>query len=251
MIKAKYNREGELDSSVVDVTRREFDGEHVKNCVEGKRGINSIADGWLIKGRRDTARIYQADTILAKRDFFAAKHVVNVGIWVLCLAGILYVVLSDKEKYYYKTVIDNMHRLPVEGYKQVSKRIGVRQELVERCVRHYFYNESKNRSPEIQARAIKAMVAIKLTQKGELLENIAPVLDVDVESARQYVMFFYAFREKVLKKETIQPTIAQGTNQNNNRRIRRGLHLKRVAVNLVSCHWILDLCLWLLILCLI
>ncbi|GJX88351.1 probable receptor-like protein kinase isoform X1 [Tanacetum coccineum] len=80
----------------------------------------------------------------------------------------------------------------------------------------------------IQARAIKAMVAIKLTQKGELSENIAPVLDVDVESARQYVMFFYAFREKVLMKETIQPTIAQGTNQNNNRRIRRGLHLKRL-----------------------
>ncbi|GKA35967.1 nascent polypeptide-associated complex subunit alpha-like protein 1 [Tanacetum coccineum] len=161
------------------------------------------------------------------------------------------VVLSDKEKYYYKTVIDNMHRLPVEGYEQVSKSICVHQEVVERCVKHYFSNESKNRSPEvteifekytpkevktfsdeaeklkycnkIQARAIKAMVVINLTQKGKTLENIAPISKVNEESVREYVTFFYAFRETVLKKETIKLE-ASGTNQNN--RTRRGLHLK-------------------------
>ncbi|GJX79100.1 hypothetical protein Tco_0327249 [Tanacetum coccineum] len=67
------------------------------------------------------------------------------------------VVLSDIEKEYYKSVTENMHRLPVEGYEKLSKSIGVGQQVIEQCVKHYFYNESKNRSPQV----IKILLASK------------------------------------------------------------------------------------------
>ncbi|GJY32865.1 hypothetical protein Tco_0417334 [Tanacetum coccineum] len=137
-----------------------------------------------------------------------------------------------------------MHRLPVEGYKNLSKNIGVPQHVIELCVRYYFYNESKKRSTEvtetfkqynaknvktftneeekkkyfneIQARAFRAMEVIKWTQEGKMFENIASTLNINVKSVRQFVKFFYSFREIVLNRETIKPgggLEASGTHQ--------------------------------------
>ncbi|GJX58077.1 hypothetical protein Tco_0289467 [Tanacetum coccineum] len=61
--------------------------------------------------------------------------------------------------------------------------------------------KEKKYSNEIQARAFKAMQVMNLTQKGKTLENIASALNIDVKSVKQFVTFFYAFREIVLKRD--------------------------------------------------
>ncbi|GKC40291.1 stromal processing peptidase chloroplastic [Tanacetum coccineum] len=43
-----------------------------------------------------------------------------------------------------------MHRLPMEGYEKLSKIIGVPENVIDVCVIHYFYNESKNSSEEVR-----------------------------------------------------------------------------------------------------
>ncbi|GJR39915.1 hypothetical protein Tco_1215599 [Tanacetum coccineum] len=143
-----------------------------------------------------------------------------------------------------------------------AKSIGVPQDVIELCVKDYFNNEHKKRSTEvreifeqytakkvetftdeeerkkysneiqaIQARAFKAMQVMNLTKKGKTLENIASALNIDVKSVKQFVTFFYAFREIVVERdyqvdsEHRESIGTQGTHAITNKRRNRGAKL--------------------------
>ncbi|GJS06220.1 hypothetical protein Tco_0363016 [Tanacetum coccineum] len=60
------------------------------------------------------------------------------------------VVLTKTELKYREQVIQNMHRLPVEGYEKLSKIIDVPENVIDVCVKYYFYDESMNHSEEVR-----------------------------------------------------------------------------------------------------